>query len=170
MSSYAFAAPRRTKIIPLPLDGAQSSHPVALLIGVTALYVAAAKVGLTYAVVGSTVSLVWAPSGIALAALLVLGWRMAFAVAFGAFLANVGTGIPLLGACSIAAGNTLEAVVGAGLLLRFPGFDIGLRTRRDAFALIVFAAILSTTLSASVGVAALAGSEPLPRKTTQPCG
>ena len=133
-------------------------HPVALLIGVTALYVAAAKVGLTYAVVGNTVSLVWAPSGIALAALLVLGWRMAYAVAFGAFLANVGTGIPLLGACSIAAGNTLEAVVGAGLLLRFPGFDIGLRTRRDVFVLILLAAILSTTLSASVGVATLAGS------------
>jgi signal transduction histidine kinase len=133
-------------------------HPFALLIGVTALYVAAAKVGLTYAVVGSTVSLVWAPSGIALAALLVFGWRMAFAVTLGAFLANLGTGIPLLAACSIAAGNTLEAVVGAGLLQRFPGFQIGLKTRRDVFALILLAAFLSTTLSALVGAATLAGA------------
>jgi two-component system, NarL family, sensor histidine kinase FusK len=134
-------------------------HPVVQSIGVTALYVAAAKVGLTYAVVGGTVSLVWAPSGIALAALLVLGWRMAFAVALGAFLANVGTGIPLLAAGSIAAGNTLEAVVGAALLLRFPGFDIALKARRDVFALILVAAILSTTLSALVGVATLAAAQ-----------
>lgn len=130
-------------------------HPVALLAAVTALYVAAAKAGLTYAVVGSTVSLVWAPSGIALAALLVFGWRMAFAVALGAFLANVGTGIPLLAACSIAAGNTLEAMAGTALLLRFRGFAIGLKTRRDVFALIVLGATVSTTLSASVGGATL---------------
>jgi two-component system, NarL family, sensor histidine kinase FusK len=80
---------------------------------------------------------------------------MAFAVALGAFVANVGTGIPLLAACSIAAGNTLEAVVGAALLLRFRGFDSGLRARRDVFALILFGAVLSTMASASVGVATL---------------
>jgi two-component system, NarL family, sensor histidine kinase FusK len=137
---------------------ADTPQTFALLIGVTALYVAAAKAGLMYAIVGGTVSLVWAPSGIALAAILVLGWRMAFAVALGAFFANVGTGIPLLAACSIAAGNTLEAVAGAGLLLRFPGFEIGLKTRRDVFALILCAAVLSTTLSASVGMATLAGA------------
>jgi two-component system, NarL family, sensor histidine kinase FusK len=134
------------------------THPVALLLGVTTLYVAAAKVGLTYAVVGSTVSLVWAPSGIALAALLLFGWRMAFAVGLGAFLANVGTGIPLPAACGIAAGNTLEAMLGAALLLRFPRFDIGLKTRRDVFAFIFFGAILSTTSSALVGAATLAVS------------
>jgi two-component system, NarL family, sensor histidine kinase FusK len=131
-------------------------HPVALLFGVTSLYLAAAKIGLAYAVVGSTVSMVWAPSGIALAALLVFGWRMAFGIALGAFLANVGTGIPLLAACSIAAGNTLAAIVGAGLLLRWPGFELALGTRRAVFALIVFGAMLGTTVSASVGVATLA--------------
>lgn len=131
-------------------------HLAARLIGVTAVYAAAAKVGLMYAIVGSTVSLVWAPSGIALAALLVFGWRMMFAVALGAFLGNAGTGIPLLAACGIAAGNTLAAMVGAWLLLRFPRFDIGLNTRRDVFAFIVLAAILSTTLSALVGLATLA--------------
>jgi signal transduction histidine kinase len=126
------------------------------LLGVTSLYLAAAKVGLTYAVVDSTVSLVWAPSGIALAALLVFGWRMAIGVALGAFLANVGTGIPLLAACSIAVGNTLAAVVGTMLLLRFPGFSIGLRTRSDVFALILLGAMLATMVSASVGAATLA--------------
>ena len=135
---------------------------VGLFIGITALYLAAAKAGLAQAVVGSTVSLAWAPSGIALAALLLYGWRMAFAVALGAFLANAGTGVPMVAAGSIAAGNTLEALVGAWLLARFPGFDVGLRTRRDVLALIVLAAFLATMISAFVGVATLAGIGTVP--------
>lgn len=135
---------------------------VGLFIGITALYVAAAKAGLAHAVVGSTVSLAWAPSGIALAALLLYGWRMAFAVALGAFLANAGTGVPLVAACSIAAGNTLEALGGAWLLARFPGFDVGLRTRRDVLALIVLAAFFATMISAFIGVATLAGIGAVP--------
>jgi integral membrane sensor domain MASE1 len=127
-----------------------------LSVGVTLLYVATAKAGLAHAIVGSTVTLAWAPSGIALAALLLYGWRMALAVALGAILANAGTGIPLLAAGSIALGNTLEAVAGAWLLVRLPGFDVGLRTRRDILALVVLAAFFSTMASASVGVATLA--------------
>lgn len=129
---------------------------VGLFIGITALYLAAAQAGLALAVVGNTVTLAWAPSGIALAALLLYGWRMAFAVALGAFLANAGTGVPLIAACSIAAGNALEALGGAWLLARFPGFDVGLRTRRDVLALIVLAAFFTTMISAFVGVATLA--------------
>jgi two-component system, NarL family, sensor histidine kinase FusK len=135
---------------------------VGLFIGITALYVAAAKAGLAHAVVGNTVTLAWAPSGIALAALLVYGWRMAFAVALGAFLANEGTGVPLVAACSIAAGNTLEALAGAWLLGRFPGFDVGLRTRRDVLALVVLAAFFATMTSAFVGVATLAAIGTVP--------
>jgi signal transduction histidine kinase len=124
-------------------------------LGVTVLYVAAAKVGLMYAIVGSTVTLLWAPSGIALAALLAYGWRMAFAVALGAFLANAGTGIPFLAAGGIALGNTLEALVGASLMVRLARVQNCLDTRRGVFALIAFAAFFSTTLSASIGVATL---------------
>lgn len=128
---------------------------VGLLALVTVLYVAAAKAGLAHAVVGNSVTLAWAPSGIALAAVLLYGWRMAPAVALGAFLANAGTGIPLAAAFSIAAGNSLEALTGAWLLARFH-VDVGLRTRRDVLALIVLAAFFGTMTSASVGVATLA--------------
>ena len=127
---------------------------VALWIGVTALYVAAAKAGLAHAVVGNTVTLAWAPSGIALAALLVYGCRLAFGVALGAFLANAGTGIPLRRR-SIAMGNTLEALVGASFL-RFPGFRCRW-DRRGCIRIDCLAAFFSTMLSASVGVATLGG-------------
>ncbi|MDO8776852.1 MAG: MASE1 domain-containing protein [Burkholderiaceae bacterium] len=134
----------------------QVSTFFARLTGVTLLYAAAAIGGLMYAVVGSTVTLVWAPSGIALAALLAYGYRLSFGIALGAFLANAWTGIPLAAAAVIAMGNTLEALVGAFLLVRLARFRNALDRRRDVFALIVLAAIFSTMLSASVGVATLA--------------
>lgn len=127
----------------------------ALLFGVTLLYVVAATVGLTYAVVGNAISLVWAPSGIALAALLAFGYRMIFAVALGAFLANFWTGMPLGVAAAIATGNAAEASVGAFLLLRLAHFNSALERRRDVLALIILAAIVSTMVSASLGVGAL---------------
>ena len=125
------------------------------LTGVTFLYALAAAGGLKYAVVGSTVTLVWAPSGIALAALLAFGYRMVFGVALAAFLANAWAGIPLTAAIGIAIGNTLEAVAGAFFLIRLAGFRSALDRRRDVFALIILAAIFATMLSASLGVATL---------------
>lgn len=125
------------------------------LVGVAVLYAAAAIGGLAYAVVGSTVTLVWAPSGIALAALLAYGYRMAFGVALGAFLANAWTGIPLLAALGIACGNTVAALAGAFLLQSMAHFRIALDRRRDVFALVVLAALLSTLLSALMGAVTL---------------
>jgi integral membrane sensor domain MASE1 len=54
----------------------------------------------------------------------------------------------------IAAGNTLEAVAGAWLLRR-AGFDVALVRLRDILALALLAAVLSTTLSATIGVLSL---------------
>jgi len=125
------------------------------LLGVILLYLAAAQGGLMVAVVGSTVSLVWAPSGIALAALLLYGRRMALGVFLGAFAANAWTGIPLPAALSIALGNVLEALAGAWLLGRLAQQPGALGSLRDVLVLIVGAALLSTTLSAAVGVATL---------------
>ena len=125
------------------------------LTGVALLYFAAAQAGLMYAVVGSTVTLVWPPSGIALVAILAFGYRMTFGIVLGAFLANAWTELPILLATGIAAGNTLEAMCGAFFLQRLAGFRITLERRRDVFALIILAAIFSTMIAASVGVATL---------------
>ena len=123
--------------------------------GVAVLYFAAAQAGLAFAVVGSTVTLAWPPSGIALVAILVFGYRMAFGIALGAFLANAWTGLPAPVTAAIAVGNTLEPLAGAFLLQRLAGFRNTLERRSDVFALILLAAVCSTTLSALVGVASL---------------
>ena len=125
------------------------------LTGVALLYFAAAQVGLMFAVVGNTVTLVWPPSGIALVAILAFGYRITFGIALGAFLANAWAGLPILLAAGIAIGNVLAALAGAFLLQRWARFQNTLNRRRDVFALIILAAIGSTTISALVGAATL---------------
>jgi signal transduction histidine kinase/CheY-like chemotaxis protein len=123
--------------------------------GVALLYFVAAIAGLQFAVVGSTVTLVWPSSGIALVVVLAFGYRMALGIAFGALLANAWMGLPILLAGSIALGNTLEAVMGAWLLKRLASLHRELDRYRDVFALIVLAAMVSTALGAVVGVGTL---------------
>jgi signal transduction histidine kinase/integral membrane sensor domain MASE1/CheY-like chemotaxis protein len=120
-----------------------------------AIYFASAKLGLSLAFVAEQVSAVWPSSGIALAAVLLFGYRAWPGIALGAFMANVTSNEPLLTACGIAAGNTLEAVLAAWLLKRVAGFDNALERMRDAFGLILLAAGLSTMASATIGVVSL---------------
>jgi PAS domain S-box-containing protein len=117
--------------------------------------VGAAKIGLELSVAQGIVTPVWAPAGIALAASVLLGPRRAWpAVAAGAFVANATTGASIPLAAVVAAGNTLEAVVGA-LLLRRVAFRPALDRVRDVLALVLLAAVASTTIAATNGVTAL---------------
>jgi len=117
-------------------------------------YVGAAKLGLALDAVSGFASLVWPPTGIALAALLLFGFRLWPGVALGAFVANLSAGAPIGVATGIATGNTLEAVIGAYALLRFD-FKPALASVRDVIALIVAAALVSTLVSATVGSTSL---------------
>src|SRR6185436_14145484 len=98
---------------------------------------------------------VWPPTGIALATVLLCGptWTWP-GIALGAFFANLLSNEPVLTAMGIAAGNTLEAVVGAMVLERV-GFRPSLGRLRDVLALMVLGAGAATTLSASIGVLSL---------------
>ncbi len=80
-----------------------------------------ARVGLRFASIGHSVSLVWPPTGIALGALAILGYRFWPGIALGAFLANAASPVPLPTAAAIAVGNTLEGLVAAFLLRRSAG-------------------------------------------------
>src|SRR5919201_3810792 len=94
-----------------------------LAIGVLACaYYGAAKLGLSFAFETPSVTAIWPPTGLALAALVLGGYRFWPGVAIGAFLANSWTGIPLAATIGITCGNTLEALVGAYLLRRLAKF------------------------------------------------
>ena len=99
-------------------------------------------------------TLVWPPTGIALFALWRGGRGLWPAVFAAAFVVNALHGAPVLVAGGIAVGNTLEALAGAALLRRV-GFGPSLSRVRDVLALAVLGAVVSTTISASIGVLSL---------------
>ncbi|HET9120908.1 MAG TPA: SpoIIE family protein phosphatase [Solirubrobacterales bacterium] len=127
-------------------------------------YYGSAKLGLDLAFSNESVTAVWPPTGIALAALVLWGRGLWPGVLLGAFLANVTTDVPVYTAAGIAIGNTLEAFVGAWLLDRF-GFRPNLLRLRDLFALVVLGAVISTTISATIGVASLSLGDSLSEGT-----
>ncbi len=134
---------------------ASSAVPTpALVVGTAAVYYAAAKLGLSMAFIADQVTAVWPPTGIALAAVLVLGPRVWPGILLGAFLANATAAEPLATAAGIAIGNTLEALVGAALL-RQVGFRRSLERPRDVVALALLSATLSTAVSATIGTVSL---------------
>jgi PAS domain S-box-containing protein len=86
---------------------------------VSAVYFGGAKLGLNLAVGHGVITPVWPPTGIAIAALVLLGPRVWPAVAIGALLGNATSGVSFWVAAGIAVGNTLEALVAIYLLRRF---------------------------------------------------
>ena len=120
-----------------------------------AVYFGAAKFGLSLAFGVEQVTAVWPPTGVALAATLLFGYRVWPGIALGAFLANATANEPVPTACGIATGNTLEALAGAWLLQRWVGFDSSLERLKDVVGLITLAAAVSTVVSATLGVMSL---------------
>ena len=118
-------------------------------------YVIAAKFGFTMAFTAEQVTLVWPPSGLALAALLLLGMDVWPGVFLGAFVANVTTHEPALVALGIAAGNTLEAVAAAWLVRRYVGLPISRSWLRCMLGIFVLGALASSIVSATIGVTSL---------------
>lgn len=118
-------------------------------------YFLTAKGGLIFDPVSGFATLVWPPTGIALAALLLFGYQLWPGIFLGAFLVNFTSGAPLWVAFGMGCGNTLEALAGFYLLRRLAGFENALERLRDVLSLIVLAGIGSTLLSATIGVFSL---------------
>lgn len=119
--------------------------------GVALVYVLAALAGLSLDRVSGFATLVWPPTGLALAAVLMLGARIWPGIFVGAFIANLITGALTLTAAGIATGNTLEALAGGYALLQVTGFRRSLDGLRDVIAFILLAVLGSTAISATIG-------------------
>src|SRR6266849_5623812 len=97
----------------------QSIRRVALLFGLAAVYYVGAKLGLRFAYINSSVTTIWPPAGIALAAFVLLGYGVWPAILAGAFFANVTTTGAVFPSVGIAVGNTIEGLLAAYLVNRF---------------------------------------------------
>jgi len=124
-------------------------------LGAVALcYFAAAKASLIFAIPPGYATAIWAPSGIALAVLLLSGARAWPGVWLGAALTNYSIDLSMPVALGIATGNTLEGICAAWLVSRLTDRDARFMHPEGVFAFGAVAA-LASTVAATVGVSSL---------------
>ncbi len=139
------------------------SQPIRIPPAVTLLlalaYFATGRLGLMLPAFGSNVTLIWLPTGIAVAALLRWGFGCWPGIALGAVAVNLAVGTSWPVALGIAVGNTLGPLLAAWVLRRLkfhPAFD-----RSRDILLLAAAAALGMLVSSGLGAATLAVVGPL---------
>ncbi|HSV40343.1 MAG TPA: SpoIIE family protein phosphatase [Nocardioidaceae bacterium] len=131
------------------------------LLLVALAYYLGARLGLSLSLVGENVTPLWPPTGIALAAFLLMGRSMWPAVAVAAFAVNLPISEGPIPAAVTAVGNTAAPLLAAVLLSRV-GFRRQLDRSRDAVALVFLAALASMLVSATIGALTLVASDAIP--------
>lgn len=121
---------------------------------VAAVYFATAKLSLLLAIPPGYATAVWPPSGIALAATLLLGYRIWPGIWLGAVLVNLTVKASVVTAVLIGTGNTLEALAGAALIRHFVGTPYRFERGEDVVKFVALAA-LACTIAATIAVASL---------------
>src|SRR5439155_13077076 len=89
------------------------------LVAIGVIYFALAKGGLALASIHPSATPIWPPTGVALAAVLLWGYRTWPAIFTAAVIANATTAGSVATAIAIATGKSLEEVVGAYLIYRW---------------------------------------------------
>src|ERR1019366_4810141 len=113
-----------------------------------ALYFVGGLIGKETSFLSGSVALVWPPAGIALAAILLFGYRFWPGVALGAVLFSFMNGMPFgFFTLGTAIGNTMGAIVCAFLLNKSFNFDNALERTRDVAGYIGLACFLGTTVN-----------------------
>jgi diguanylate cyclase (GGDEF)-like protein len=138
-----------------PYNSSQAIYRILAIAGLGVVYFVAAKLGLKLAFLYPSASSVWPGTGIALAAMLLLGYRVWPAIFLGAFLANLTTAGSVATSFGIAVGNTLEGLIGARFLNCFANGRNAFDRARDILKFAFLAATLSTVVSATIGVTSL---------------
>lgn len=145
---------------PMKPSGLSLTTRVVILI---AFYFVGGLVGKESAFLSGNVSLVWPPAGIALAAILLFGYRFWPGVALGAILFTFWSGSPGgFFTWGTALGNTVGALVCAFLLERFVQFRASMERVRDVAGFVLLACIVGTSVNALFNVVSLCYSGEVP--------
>ncbi|WP_085317326.1 PAS domain S-box protein [Derxia lacustris] len=140
---------------PAPAAGPSAARLVAQWLAIACAYYVTGRLGLAVPYVGTHITLIWPPTGIALAGLLLWGPRMWPAVWLGALAVNLGISASPWLAAGIACGNAAGPVLGAWMLRR-SGFDPAFERRSDVLRYLGLGVLLAMMVNASNGVAQLA--------------
>jgi signal transduction histidine kinase/CheY-like chemotaxis protein len=128
---------------------------LAELLLIACAYFVIAKLGLALASIHPSATPIWPPTGLALAVIMLRGYRVWPAIFVAAWLANATTAGSTYTSLAIAFGNTLEGAIGAWLIQRWSG---GLKTFDTPAGVARFALISSLAaapVSATIGVGSL---------------
>jgi diguanylate cyclase (GGDEF)-like protein len=132
-----------------PTEDAGSFGVVSQLFVVAAAYLAAGMLAASAGGAAGPFATVWAASGVALACVLILGYRVWPGVWLGAAIAGLVSSTPPLEAALMAAGFTLEAVVGAALVRRCIGLPRSFEHGEDVVEFVAIAALCSAIAAAT---------------------
>lgn len=142
------------------------------ILGLAACYFVLGKLSLLMAIPPSYAAPFWPAAGLAVAAVLHFGPRIAPGVLLGSFLVNVATQfdasttaslvVSLALPLAIGAGATLQAILAAALVRRSVGYPNPLNREQDIAAVLFLAGPVSCCVNATVGVASLLLLSPTP--------
>lgn len=148
-----------TNLIPHHKLGLKKS--LVLIAVLAGLYFVTGKIGLTLSMAHANVTLIWPPTGISLAFMLMYGYRMGIGAAIGAFLVNITTDIGFAAVCGITFGNTMMAV-SACYLLRQNQFQPNFSRLQDVSTLLFLGAFCGALVSAGIGTTTLVLTHTIP--------
>ncbi|WP_315737906.1 MASE1 domain-containing protein [Bradyrhizobium sp. SZCCHNR1093] len=126
------------------------------LVAIGLIYFALAKGGLALASIHPSATPIWPPTGVALAAVLLWGYRTWPAIFTAAVIANAATAGSVATAIAIATGNSLEAVVGAYLINRWSSGCNTFSTPNSVAKFTLICLVIATPISATIGLSSLA--------------
>lgn len=135
------------------------------IIGLAIVYLIAGKLSYFSVILPGYASAIWPASGIALAGILIYGYRIWPGVFLGAFLINalipnlsdnlLESATSLLITLVISTGITLQAALGAYLVWRFADFPKAFFKGKKVFLFFFYGAVLSALLNSTLSVAIL---------------
>ncbi len=148
-------APVDPEARPAPTPHQPDARLLFIIALLAAAYFVAGTLSLRLAFINPSSTPIWPPAGIALASLLIFGYRVWPGIFAGAFFVNIVTAGTLITSIGIASGNTLEGLAGAYMVGRWAGGSEALKHSGGILRFTVLAGLLSTTVSATIGAASL---------------
>jgi diguanylate cyclase (GGDEF)-like protein/PAS domain S-box-containing protein len=128
---------------------------VALSLGLAIVYFVAARLCVILADTGKSPAALWVPSGVALAAVVHFGPRIAPGIFVGSLAANLVVELSAPPAVLLALGNVLGALIGVYGIRRHAGRRLEFGHTRHVLAFIAFGALIGPSVSAGFGIASL---------------
>lgn len=145
-------------------DTNQSYAVLLQIIGLAAAYFFAGKISYFSTIPPDYDSVIWPSSGIALAGLLIYGYRVWPGILLGALLINglipevgstvenlISVGVTLV----ISIGASLQAIIGTYLVKRYAGFPNGLTREKDILWFLFYGGLLSALVNSTLSVSTL---------------